>query len=167
MTFVIPFDGSELAEAAVMRAVEFASIFEEPVVAVSVVPRDNTAYARDKGWIGPTEPFDLEAVLATLRDQVSAISDDVAFESIVVDRYAPPGVIARRIRSFASEVDATLVFIGSENAGRLITSVHSVGGGVAAGSGYDVVLVRQRGPLAIERLAAASPFDDDPVSGDG
>jgi hypothetical protein len=40
------------------------------------------------------------------------------------------------------ECDASLVFVGSDNAGRMVTSISSVGGSVAADTAYDVVVVR-------------------------
>jgi len=39
MTLVVPFDGSELAEAALVRATEFGNVLEEDVLAVSVIPK--------------------------------------------------------------------------------------------------------------------------------
>ena len=46
MTFVVPFDGSALAETALVRADEFSEVLDERVVAVTVVPRD-PEYARE------------------------------------------------------------------------------------------------------------------------
>lgn len=161
MTFVVPFDGSELAEAAVARAVEFATVLDESVVAVTVVPAGNIDYARERGWLGPDAEFDLDAVVDHLRARLADLSSDVEFEYITVDRYAPSGTIARRLRTFADEAGASLVFLGSENAGRLVTALNSVGGSVAAGSGYDVVLVRECRPLTIETIEEVSPFADD------
>jgi len=41
MTLVVPFDGSDLAEAALVRATEFGSVFDEDVLAISVIPKGN------------------------------------------------------------------------------------------------------------------------------
>jgi nucleotide-binding universal stress UspA family protein len=161
MTFVVPFDGSELAEAALGRAVEFGTVLEESVVAVTVIPGGNTEYARTRGWLGPDEDFSLSAVADRLRSQVLEIAPMATFEHRTVDRYAPSGRIASRIRQFASEVDATLVFLGSDNAGQLVTAINSVASSVAAGSGYDVVIVRQHRPLPIDAIEDVSPFAED------
>jgi nucleotide-binding universal stress UspA family protein len=59
MTLVVPFDGSELAEAALVRATEFGNVFDEDVVAVSVIPKGDNSYAREHGWIEANEEFDL------------------------------------------------------------------------------------------------------------
>ncbi len=49
MTFVVPFDGSKLADTSLVRAVEFATALEEDVTAVTVV-LERKRYARE-GWI--------------------------------------------------------------------------------------------------------------------
>ena len=46
-----------------------------------------------------------------------------------------------------------MVFVGSGNAGRLVTSLSSVGGTLASNGAYDVVIVRNRTPPRIGGLA--------------
>lgn len=158
MTLVVPFDGSELAEAALVRATEFGSVFEENVLAVSVIPKGNAEYAREHDWLGRNEAFDLRSVVSTLHENVTDLTPSANFRHIVVDRYAPPGSIANRLREVAKEEDASMVFIGSENAGHLVTSVSSVAGAVAADESYDVVIVRDRSPAKIAKLNEVSPY---------
>lgn len=160
MTFVVPFDGSSLAEAALARAVEFSRVLDEEVVAVTVIPEDNASYARDLGWIDEDDDYDPTLVRGTIKDSIWAIAPEVDVETLSVDRYAPPGTIAKALRRFVQDVEATLVFLGSENAGRLVTSISSIGGRLAAGDDYDVVIVRRRVPTRIEEAAAKSPFLD-------
>ncbi len=50
-----------------------------------------------------------------------------------------------------------MVFIGSENAGHLVTSISSVGGSIASDDAYDVVIVRHRNPSKIAQLRNTSP----------
>lgn len=157
MTFVVPFDGSDLAEAALVRAVEFGVVFDEQVLAVSVIPNGNTEYARERGWIGPDEAFDLESVVATLHTQVAELCPTADFQHEAVDPYTASGTISSRLRSVARDEDASMVFIGSENAGHLVTAVSSVGASVAADEAYDVVIVRNRSPAKIEEIRSASP----------
>ncbi|MFB6102854.1 MAG: hypothetical protein ABEJ73_09840 [Haloplanus sp.] len=78
----------------------------------------------------------------------------------MVGRRATPGTIASQIRSIARDADASMVFIGSENAGRLVTSLSSVGETVAADDAYDVVIVRHRKPSGVESVADASPHQE-------
>lgn len=142
MTLLVPFDGSALAEAALDRAATFGSTFDQPVTALAVIPLGNTQYAREHGWIGPGESFDLEAIVSTLREQVHDCAPDATFRYERVSREAQAGSIARVIRRVARETDAPMVFVGSANAGRLVTTLSSVGGNVASDPSYDVVIVR-------------------------
>jgi hypothetical protein len=57
----------------------------------------------------------------------------------------------------AREEDASMVFLGSENAGHLVSAVGSVGSTVATDEAYDVVIVRHRSPAKIAKLENASP----------
>ena len=157
MTLVVPFDGSELAEAALVRATEFGAVFDEDVLAVSVIPKGNERYARDHGWLEAGEASDLETVVSRLHRQVTDLCPSADFRHKVVDRYASAGTVANRIRKVARAEDASMVFVGSENAGHMVTGLSSVGGGVAADDEYDVVIVRQRTPAKIAELRDASP----------
>ena len=142
MTLLVPFDGSALAEAALVRASQFGTAFDEAVLAVGMIPAGDDEYARDHGWIGPDEGFEVDAVASELHSQVTDVCASVDFRYEVIERYASQGTISNRVRRIAKDEDATMVFIGSENAGRLISSLHSVGSAIAADESYDVVIVR-------------------------
>ncbi|MFB6133469.1 MAG: universal stress protein [Halanaeroarchaeum sp.] len=127
-------------------------------MAVTVIPRENARYARDRGWIGPSDPFDLEAIVTTLHEQVTDLYPSADYRHEVVDRFAPHGTIPRRLKSMAFENDATMVFIGSHNAGRVVSSFASVGASVASEDAYDVVIVRQRSTDSdVSRTSASDP----------
>lgn len=158
MTLLVPYDGSSLSKAALIRAAQFDSVLEQGVVALTVIPRNNARYARDRGWIGPEDPFEEDAVVTALEQSVAEIVDDAEFEYRTVDRTAPFGTVAKRIRRFADEIDATIVFLGSDNAGRMVGSL-SVGSAVTAGDGYDTMIVSQPAPSRIDRLEAALPSE--------
>jgi len=157
MTLVVPFDGSDLAKTALVRAAEFGSVFEKRVLAASVIPKRNAEYAREQGWIADGEDFDRDAIVSTLHREVTDLCPSADFHHEVVGRFAPPGTIASRLRRIARESDASMVFLGSENAGELVTSLSSVGSTVAAADAYDVVIVRHHRPSKIESLRAAGP----------
>ena len=157
MTVVVPYDGSELARAALVRAAEFGTVFDEDVLAVTVIPRGNTEYASERDWIGPNESFDRDSIVSNLREEVDEVAPDGQFRGEFVDRYARSGTIANRVRQIARENDASMLFIGSENAGHMVTSLSSVGSGIAADGEYNVVIVRHRGPTRIDKLEAANP----------
>ena len=148
MTLVVPFDGSELSVAALRRAAEVDRALDEGVLAVSVVPKGNVEYARERNWIGEHEAFDIAEVVNRLRQRVASVSHSVDFQYEVVNRYAPAGTIASRVRQVAKDAAATMVFVGSDNAGRIVTTLASVGTNVASDEAYDVVIVRNRTTIA-------------------
>lgn len=141
MTFVVAFDGSPLAEAALGRAATYADMASESVIAVAVVP-DSARYAREHDWIEETEDFEADAVVARLDEQATTVAPSASFRAESIGP-AAPGQVATRLRKVAREVDASVVFIGSENAGRLVIPITSVGGAVAADAAYDVHVVRR------------------------
>lgn len=157
MTLVVPFDGSELAETALVRATEFDAVFEEGVVALSVIPSGNTEYARDAGWIDDDETFDMGTITERLHEQVAALAPDATYRYETVGQHAAAGTVARHVRQTARDEDASMVVIGSENAGHLTVSVTSVGGSIASDDAYDVLIVRNRSPSKIAKLKEASP----------
>jgi len=157
MTLVVPFDGSELAEAALVRATEFGIVFDEDVLAVSVIPNRNASYARERGWIGQNEEFSIDTVVSKLHRQVTDLCPSANYRHKTVGRHAPSGFIAKRLRKVAREEDASMVFLGSENAGHIVSTVGSVGSTVATDGTYDVVIVRDRSPTKIAKLKHASP----------
>ncbi|CQH48591.1 UspA domain protein [Halobacterium hubeiense] len=159
MTFVVPFDGSALAEAALVRASEFSTVLDERVLAVVVVPDGNERYARERDWLGADEAFDLNAVVGRLHEQVTDLAPDVDFRHEVVDKRAPMGAVTTRLKQVARDEDASMVFVGSENAGRMVTGLGSVGSSVAADDSYDVVIVRHRAPTEVTKLRDAAPRD--------
>ncbi len=159
MSLVVPFDGSTLAKAALVRAVQFETVLEEDLLVVSVIPQNNTQYAREQGWIDRTEPYDTETVLSHLRSEVARLAPGASFHPISVDRHAPRGTIAGRIRRFARENDASIVFIGSENAGRIVSSI-TVGQSVAGDRFYDTFIVTSAQLPEIEKLEAAVPTEE-------
>jgi nucleotide-binding universal stress UspA family protein len=155
MTLLVPFDGSPLAGAALDRAVQFADAFGDSVVAVAVVPIGDTDYARDRGWIETGEQFDYDAIVSTLREQADERAPDAEFRAERVSRGVQAGSIARIIRRTARELDAAMVFVGSDNAGRLVTTLSSVGGNVASDRTYDVVIVRHTAPYPPDSPSSA------------
>ena len=147
MTLLVPFDGSDLAEAALRRAREFASYRDEAVVALTVVPEDES-FAEERGWIEPGEPYDPEAVCTEFELRIAEIDDDVTFRC----EHPPPSEhptataidnVTQTIRSVAAELDVSIIFVGSENAGRVSMPVTSVGGPLSTDAKYDVHIVRR------------------------
>ena len=145
MTLLVPFDGSELSRAALERAVEFAEFRGEDVVALTVIPED-PEYALSRNWLDPSDPFDPDAIADQFRERVAELAPEAAFRHEVPEDISSMASITtdviRTIRRVAHEVDASVVFVGSENAGRVTTPVSSVGAPVSEDPGYDVYIIR-------------------------
>lgn len=154
--FMVSYDGSYLADVALMRATEYAEALDEDVTAVSVVP-DDTAYAREKEWIEADESFDLEAVTSAIHQQVVEVTPQVSFRSERVDDTAPE-TIAGAIKHVAGELFPAVVFLGSSNAGQIVTPLTSIAGKVGADAHYDVHIVRHRSPTPIQQIEANAEF---------
>jgi len=159
MTFAVPFDGSELSEAALVRANEYAQALEESVVVVSVVST-GPRYALRKGWVDSREAFDVETATNRLREQARALVPNAGFEHEVVGPRPPAGAVASKLRRLIRKVDPTVVFIGSDNAGSIARPVSSVGSTVASGERYDVHIVREPAPAEIAALDDHESFYD-------
>jgi nucleotide-binding universal stress UspA family protein len=141
MTYVVAFDNSPLSQAALDRAATFASAIGENVVAVTAVPKD-PAVASERGWLRGDESFNIERVTENLAAAVREVAPEARLEYSVVDKHAPRGRLARAVRDLAVDNDARVVFIGSENAGRIVGGITSVGQTVTADDRYDVHVVR-------------------------
>ncbi len=160
MTFLVPFDGGDLSRAALVRALEYAKALDESVVAVSVIP-DDRGYARKRGWIDPEldpdrdEDLDIVKIEADLEAVVHGIDEGIEFRTETIDS-TMPHAIAREIDRVADDVGPDVVFVGSENAGSVVTPISSVGGEVAADVEYDVHIVKHVTP-AVARTLRTDP----------
>ncbi|ELY44593.1 universal stress protein [Natronorubrum sulfidifaciens] len=152
MTFLVPFDGSYLAEAALMRASEYGEALDEDVTALSVIP-DDEAYATNVGWYEPGEPesFSVSYVAKRLREGVDDIAPGATFREERTDNGAP-AAIAAQITDVADEIRPSVVFLGTDNVGEIAQPVTSVAGGVAANATYDVHIVRYYTPPSISDI---------------
>jgi nucleotide-binding universal stress UspA family protein len=146
MTLLVPYDGSDLSRAALERAMEFGVMLNQEVVALSVVPTDSVEFALDRGWLDEDDPYDPEAICERLRAQVADVAPAAQFRCThpedVSEKATVEMDVARTVRQTAAELDADIVFVGSENAGRVSTPVSSVGSPVSEDPRYDVHIVR-------------------------
>lgn len=140
MVYVVAFDGLDLSVRALRRAVRLAEQTDERVLAVSVLPMDR-ALAEEYGLVEGGE-YDPEAAAGRLQQAVESTAPEAAFRTESIDAYAGKGQIAKKIRRVARDEDADIVFVGSDNAGRIVAPVASVGGAVAGSLDYDVFIVR-------------------------
>lgn len=141
LTFFVPFDGTELAVAALERADTLASGPGATVVVGTIVPKDRD-YARERDWIGANEALDPEVIEERLLGWVTDISPTAAFRCQTVGAHVSSGGIATRLRDMAEDVDADVVFLGSENVGSVAAPISSIGSNVATRVSYDIYLVQ-------------------------
>ena len=148
MVLVTPYDGSTLSRTALIHAARASELYGERALAVTIVPSQNTSYAREKGWIGNDEEFDKETILSRLRGEVKEIAPEAGFEHLVVEKYAQSGMVSNRIRRLARNRDTSAIFIGSDKAGHSFIGNDSVGGQLVFEHAYDIAITRNPLPEA-------------------
>ncbi|WP_439027127.1 universal stress protein [Haloarchaeobius sp. DT45] len=146
MSLLVPYDGSDLATTALRRAREFADFSDDGLVVLTLVP-DDPEYARDRGWLDAADTFDVGVIERKIRQRVHDVAPNAEFRcELIEDPSDPvatlPTELARRIRQVAAEEDARILFVGSENAGRVSTPLTSVGSPISEDPQYDVHIVR-------------------------
>lgn len=148
MTLLVPFDNSDLSRAALDRAKQYAELTGEEIVALSVIP-DDPAFARDRGWLAPEDTFDVGIITRKLRQEVDDLAPAATHRSELIENNDHDDAVAtttidivRVIRQVAADVEASVLFLGSENAGRVSAPLASVGNPLAEDPQYDVFIVR-------------------------
>lgn len=159
--FMVPFDGSYLAESALVRATEYADALDEDVLVVSVIPEDE-GYARRKEWLDDEGAFAVREIAGELHRQVTDVTPEVSFRYERVDDAAAE-TIAAAIGAVAAEVYPSVVFLGSRNAGQVVTPLTSVAGTVGADAYYDVHIVRHRSPTPIQKIDSRAEFYEEAI----
>ena len=147
MTLLVPYDDSPLSRAALRRASEFASFMDREVVALTVIPADDLAYAEDRGWLTERTPFTVDAVADKLRERVAEQAPNARFRYELLDDADDPVAtqtldVVRKVREVAHDEDVEILFLGSENAGRVTSPLSSVGNPLSDDATYDVHIVR-------------------------
>jgi len=153
----LPYDGSYLSNAALTRATEYAEALDEDVVAVTVIPEDHKGYAIDKNWLDEDEEFDVQTITSSVHEQVVEIAPEASFRHERSPTSAPEA-IATEIQRIADDEIPSVVFLGSDNAGRVVTPVTSVAGTVADDAEYDVHIVRHFSPTAIQEIESSGEY---------
>lgn len=138
VTYLVAYDGGDRSGAALQRAAAFAGRTGAGLVVVSVLPTDDAlAETYDLTEDGTYDP---EVAADRLRAAVEEVAPEAAFRTERVDAYAGKRRIAGEIARVAREADADVVFLGSDDPGRVVRSVARVGD--AGGSDYDVFVAR-------------------------
>jgi len=140
MVFLVPYDGSSVSEAALHRAVEHGKALEEDVVAVSLIPT-GSEYAERRKWIQPDEEFALDTARSELKRKIAETTDNSERPLVESGASSAMDGASDQIRRVASEVDASVLFVGTtEDSGE--QQVKTPFGPIAQDGEYDVHLVR-------------------------
>ena len=140
MVFLVPYDGSSVSEAALKRAVEHGAALDEEVVAVSLIPT-GSEYAERRKWIEPQDEFAVESARSELKRKIAETTDQSERSILGSGASSPGDGVTDRIRRVASEVGASILFVGTsaESADQRLTTPF---GTVDQKGEYDVHLVR-------------------------
>jgi len=146
MTVLAPFDGSRLAETALKRAATFGDSWDEEVIALTVIPED-PSFAVERGWSDTESDFDPRALRDHFAERVFEIAPEATFRCEIPDdsdvlTATAIDDVTRTVRHVAAELDVSVIFIGTENAGRISSPVTSVGSPLSKDPQYDVHIVR-------------------------
>jgi len=136
MVFLVPFDGSSCAHAALDRAVTYGAAVDRDVVAVSYVPTGDD-YAERRRWVDPSEDFATDTVASDLRRKIEEATDDaeVNFEN---SRASPPGGgPSDEVRHPAVHADAPVVCGATADDGQVVVPIDG------DGDEFDVHVVRR------------------------
>ena len=137
MVFLVPFDGSPLADAALDRAVSYAEALGEDVVAVAFIPT-GANYAERRRRVDPSEDFAAETAADDLRRKIEEATDDSELRYDDVSAHST-SELSTTIRQTARDVDASVVFLGSDDTEDIVVPI----GEVTDGESYDVHIVRR------------------------
>lgn len=160
MTFLVPYDESYLSDAALTRATEYAAALDEDVVAVTVIPEHDETYVQNKDWVEDGEEFDVQTAASYVHEQVVTIAPEASFRYERSPTSTPKG-IATEIQRVADDEQPSVVFLGSDNAGQIVTPVTSVAGNVAEDATYDVHIVRYFSPTTVQELETTGEYPDE------
>lgn len=137
MVFLVPFDGSPLADAALDRAVSYAAALDTEVVAVSLIPTGSD-YAQRRRRVDPDENFAAETAASDLRRKIEEATDDAELHYEDVSAHSP-NELSATIRQVARDVDASVVFLGSADTEDIVVPIADLDDEDA----YDVHIVRR------------------------
>ena len=139
MVFLVPFDGSPAAEAALGRAVEHGRALGRRVLAVAFVPT-GAEFAERRTWIEPDDDFAVESASNALRRKIAEATDETELVYEATSASSPADGIADAVRRTAADVDAEVLFVGLENGSE--DALETRFGTISATADYDLHLVR-------------------------
>jgi nucleotide-binding universal stress UspA family protein len=137
MVFLVPFDGSPPARAALDRAVRHGAALDTDVVAVAYVPT-GADYVERRRWLDPTEDFVAESVANDLERKIAEATDSAERNFEYSSAQSPDGGLSAELTGTAADVSASAVFVAGESDGEVPITI-----GEDANE-FDVHVVRHR-----------------------
>jgi nucleotide-binding universal stress UspA family protein len=113
MVYLVPFDGSTVAETALSRAVEYGRAMNETVVAVGIVPTGD-GYAIRRRKVAPDEDFAARTAAQDLRRKIEEATDEAEFHYENESAVMLNDGVTERLQQTAADLDATVIFLGAE-----------------------------------------------------
>jgi nucleotide-binding universal stress UspA family protein len=139
---VVPLDGSELAEAALPLASQFAATFRGHIVLVAVVPRPGDLVAAQGGvmtYVGE----DYTTLTADTQNYLTGIASQLTADGLRAAVTVRCGIPAQQIAAAASEHNAAVVVMATHGRTGIVRSIlGSVAGEALHHSPCPVLLIR-------------------------
>lgn len=142
-TYLVAYDGGESSERALRRATAFADRTGARLVVASVLPTD--ASLAETYDLTDDGAYDPDAAAERLRTAAAEVAPEADFRAERVDAYAGRRRIAKVLSRVAGEADAEVVFVGGDDAGRVVQRLSRVDAGSDErdeNDGFDVFVVR-------------------------
>ncbi|MFB6310268.1 MAG: universal stress protein [Salinirussus sp.] len=139
MVFVVPYDGSNAADAALRRAVEHGRAMNRDVLAVAYVPT-GAEFAERRTWIQPDDDFAASEATAALDRKIDETTDETELVYEHESAGSPSDGIGEAVRATATEVGASVLFVGIRNGSAELLETRF--GSISADAPYDLHLVR-------------------------
>lgn len=140
MVFLVPYDGSQVANAALDRAVEHGKALDEQVVAVSFVPT-GSEYALRRTWIEPGEDFAVDMARKEISRKIEETTDSAERTFSENSAVQLHNGVTEEIRRVANDVEASVLFVGTDDEDEE-DDLHTPFGSISPNGEYDVHLVR-------------------------
>lgn len=141
-TYLVAYDGGADSERALRRATAFADRTGARLVVASVLPTD--ASLAETYDLTDDGEYDPEAAAERLRAAAEA-APEADFRAERVGAYAGRRRIAKVLSRVAGEEEAEVVFVGGDDAGRVVQRLSRADGASAergGDAGFDVFVVR-------------------------
>lgn len=94
---------------------------------------------------------------STVHEQVVQIAPEASFRYERSPSSEAEG-ITTEIQRIADELVPSVVFVGSDDAGRIVAPMTSVAGNVAENAEYDVHIVRYFSPTTIQEIESSGDY---------